>query len=89
MKKTALILSLFLGSFSAFAQSKVVKDSSGNYVQISVRKSVSEGKLIGKTFTTSKGEQFPIYVSESGKYYVIRTAKESGNQYKQYLKIEN
>jgi hypothetical protein len=89
MKKATLILSLLLASSLAFSQSKVEKDANGNYVQISASKRASEDKPLGKTFTTSKGETYPIYVSERGKYYIIRTSKETGNQYKQYLKLEN
>lgn len=89
MKKVTLILSLFLASSVAFSQSRIEKDANGNYVQISASKRASEDKQTGKTFTTSKGDTYPIYVSERGKYYIIRTSKETGNQYKQYLKLDN
>lgn len=88
MKKVTLILSLFLASSVAFSQSKIEKDANGNYIQISASKRTSEDKQTGKTFTTSKGDTYPIYVSERGKYYIIRTSKETGNQYKQYLKLD-
>jgi hypothetical protein len=87
MKKVVLILSLFLTSSLAFSQSKVVRDSSGNFVQIKAQRKASEDKPTGQTFTTSKGDTYPVYESERGKLYVIRTSK-SGNEYKQYLKTE-
>jgi hypothetical protein len=89
MKKVTLILNLFLASSMAFSQTKVVRDSNGNFVTQKAPKKESEDKQTGQTYTTAKGESFPVYISEKGKYYVIRTSKESGNQYKQYLKIEN
>ena len=87
MKKVALILSLFLASSLAFSQSRVQRDSSGNFVQIKASKKAYEDKPTGQTYTTSKGEVYPVYESERGKLYVIRTSK-SGNEYKQYLKTE-
>ena len=88
MKKVTLILSLFLASSVAFSQSKIEKDANGNYIQISASKRTPEDKQTGKTFTTSKGDTYPIYVSGRGKYYIIRTSRETGNQYKQYLKLD-
>lgn len=88
MKKTAIIIALIFSSFVGISQTKIVRDANGNFVTQKAPKKASEDKPTGQTFTTSKGEEFPVYVSEKGKYYVIRTSKETGNQYKQYLKIE-
>jgi hypothetical protein len=88
MKKVTLILSLFLASSVGFSQTKVSTDSEGNFIAQKSPKKHSEGKQTGKTFTTAKGEQFPVYVTDKGKYYVLRTSKETGNEYKQYLKTE-
>jgi len=89
MKKTTIIIALILASFVGFSQTKIVRDANGNFVTQKATKKASEDKPTGQTFTTSKGEEFPVYVSERGKYYVLRTSKETGNQYKQYLKIED
>ena len=89
MKKVTLILTLFLASSIAFSQTKVVRDTNGNFVTQKAPKKESQDKLTEHTYTNAKGESFPVYLTEKGKYYVIRTSKESGNQYKQYLKIEN
>ena len=40
------------------------------------------------TWTDSKGKQYPIYISNSGSCYVIKTSKKTGKEYKQYLKPE-
>jgi len=88
MKKVTLILSLFLASFVAFSQTKVATDSKGNFIAQKDSKMQSKNKPTGKTFTTAKGEQFPVYITDKGKYYVLRTSKETGNEYKQYLKTE-
>lgn len=87
MKKVTLFLSLFLASSLAFSQTKVVRDSSGNFVTKTASKKATEDKQTGQTFTTSKGETYPVYESVNGKLYVIRTSK-NGNQYRQYLQTE-
>lgn len=88
MKKTIATLSLILAVSIGYSQTKVARDSSGNFVAVKYTKKASEDRLTGQTYTTAKGETFPVYISEKGKYYVIRTSKETGNQYKQYLKTE-
>jgi hypothetical protein len=89
MKKVIVIVGLILASTMTFGQSKVVRDANGNFVTQNTPKKASEDKPTGNTYTTAKGEQFPVYVSKNGKYYVLRTSKETGNIYKQYLKTEN
>lgn len=88
MKKLTLILSVFLATSTAFSQTKVVRDAEGNFTAQKAPKKQSEDKPTGQTFTTAKGEKFPVYVSEKGRMYVLRTSKETGNDYKQYLKTE-
>jgi hypothetical protein len=88
MKKLTLILSLFLASSVAFSQTKVVIDAEGNFTAQKVPKKQSEDKPTGHTFTNAKGEKFPVYITDKGKYYIIRTSKDTGNDYKQYLKTE-
>jgi hypothetical protein len=86
---TALLIVLIcLLSDNLFAQTKVIKDASGNYIAVKQTKKSDPDKTTGNTFTTSSGEILPIYVSDNGKYYVVRTSKNTGNQYKQYLKID-
>lgn len=89
MKKVTLIVGLFLASSLAFSQSNVVRDANGNFVTKTIPKKSHEDKPTGKTFTNAKGEEFPVYESANGKFYVLRTSKETGNVYKQYLKTEN
>jgi hypothetical protein len=88
MKKVIVTLSLFLAVSIGYSQTKVTKDANGNFIAVTATKKASEDKPTGQTYTTAKGEEFPVYVSERGKYYVIRTSKETGNQYKQYLKVD-
>lgn len=92
MKKINLIaffLCLFImGYVTAVNAQSIKQDARGNYYAVSAAKDTATTyKATGKTFTTSKGETFPVYESKNGKLFVIRTSKETGKQYKQYLKI--
>lgn len=81
-----MLLGALLVSFGASAQVKVKQDASGNFIQVSSRGVASAAPVAtGKTFTTSKGETFPVYKSAKGRFFVLRTSKKSGKEYKQYL----
>jgi hypothetical protein len=37
---------------------------------------------------TIKDVKYPVYKSPKGKFYILRVSKNTGNEYKQYIKIE-
>ena len=39
----------------------------------------------GFTWTDAKGISYPIYISDSGSCYIIKTSKNTGKEYKSYL----
>jgi hypothetical protein len=86
MKKATIVLGLILASAMAFSQPKLVKNDNGDYVMQKAVK--TEDSLTGKRVISADGNEYPIYVSKNGKYYIKRVSK-SGNEYKQYLKLDN
>jgi len=87
MKKVTIVLGLILASTMVFSQPKLVKNNNGDYVmQKAVR--TNDDSLTGKKVISADGNEYPIYVSKNGKYYIKRISK-SGNEYKQYLKLDN
>jgi len=87
MKKVTIVLGLILASAIAFSQPRLVKNANGDYVmQKAVR--TNEDSLTGKRVISADGNEYPIYVSKNGKYYIKRISK-TGNEYKQYLKLDN
>ena len=88
MKKVAIVLCLILASVVTFAQAKVVKDAKGNYKVEKAIKIASEDSLLGKTMYLANGDEYPLYVTKNGKYYIKRVSK-AGNEYKQYFKLDN
>jgi hypothetical protein len=87
MKQLIFLTSFIIACLNLSAQN-ARKDASGNYVAVTSVKDSVTGKPTGKTFTTSKGEVFPVYESKNGKLYVIRVSKNTGKEYKQYLKLD-
>jgi hypothetical protein len=81
MKRTLLIAFMLIG-MKAGAQTKVIREPDGNFREVA-----TPPKDTGKTLTTKDGEKLPVYVTESGKYYVVRTSKKTGKTYKQYITL--
>lgn len=77
-----LIALLFSGICSG---QNVVRDSKGNFIAANAQKDTTGAKLTTYTYTDAKGATYPVYVSEKGKFFVIKTSK-TGNVYKMYLK---
>jgi hypothetical protein len=85
MKRVFLILSLAI-SASCYSQN-VKQDASGNYIAVSAQRDSATATPTGKTFTDSKGISYPVYMTAKGKLFVMRTSKNTGKQYKYYLKV--
>ena len=65
--------------------SSIQLDSEGNFVAISAARVASVTKETGKFFITAKGEKFPVLQTSTGRYFVERTSKKTGNVYRQYM----
>ena len=71
------------------SQTKVtVKDNVFYSVKDSTTKANKYAATVYK-WRDSEGKEYVVYLSELGKYFVIRTSKKTGNQYKQYLTVSN
>lgn len=84
MKHLIIFLSFALISLTGLSQNVKV-DSTGNYVAAQHQDSA---KATGKTYTDSKGNVYPVFVSKSGKPFVKRKSNNTGKEYRQYLKID-
>lgn len=85
MKKIIIALMLIAAATAAHSQN-VTRDSKGNYIATAARKDTAAATNTGKTYTDTKGNSYPVYVSAKGKLFVYRISK-TGNKYKQYLKL--
>lgn len=82
-----LVIILILASIGAMAQTTVKRNEKGLFCEVK-QPSDTEAKLTGDSFIDSKGKLYPVYVSKSGKYYVLHTSKKTGATYKHYLKLQ-
>lgn len=91
MKKLIITLAalIMMGATSASAATQAQNQSKNQPKteqitnQAQGKKVKNNGKPTGHTY---KG--YPVYQGSKGGYYVIRTSKKSGNEYKQYIKPE-
>jgi len=88
MKKLILILTVLFAFYGANSQT-VTTDSKGNYIAVKATKDSTKtsAKLTGKTYTDTKGNVYPVWISKNGKLFVIRISQKTGNRYNQYLKL--
>lgn len=54
---------------------KAIKTESQNFTKTS------------KTYTDSKGVEYPVFVTTKGKYFVLKISKKTGNEYRYYLNL--
>lgn len=77
---------LFLSAANAFSQESNYKREGNNFVKEQVIKSSNDIKT---EFTYTVGDNvYPIYITQNGRCYIIRTSKKTGKNYKQYLSKE-
>lgn len=80
--KNLLIFVMLIFSFSVNAE--VIKDGDN----FRVEQTTNNDKLTRFTYTDSKGNTYPVYQSSTGKFFVWKTSKKTGKEYKYYLPKE-
>lgn len=83
MKKLFLIVCLALLGSAVYAQ-EVVRNGN-TFTQTSKKKAKEAFMTTPYTYVASDGIKYPIYISGSGKYFIIRKSKKTGKEYRQYL----
>ena len=83
MKKLILAAFILLSLTGHAQNAQQTKD--GNYIAITQQKDTAS-KESGKTYTDSKGQVYPVYITPKGKLFVKKISK-AGNSYKMYLKL--
>lgn len=85
MKKYILFFA-FMGAIQAANCQQVQTDAKGNYFAVKTTKDSAGGKATatGKTYTDTKNQVFPVFVSARGKLFIKRVSKNTGNAYNDY-----
>lgn len=80
-----LILLFFVATF-AFGQTQSYERKGNNFSLIKKESTKSKATETIYTFTDSKGNVYPIYKTEKGKYFIWKVSQKTGKKYKYYLK---
>ena len=78
-----LLLCILLGGITVYSQKVIRKNDT--FVQVSKKKQKETYKLTPYTYVASDGTKYPIYISDKGKYFIIRKSKKTGKEYRHYL----
>lgn len=81
----AFILFIFCVGIITNADNKNYKCENKTYSSTGRVNNSSAPTSTGFTWQDSKGKTYPIYISDKGSCYIIRTSKNTGKEYKSYL----
>jgi hypothetical protein len=87
MKKILLMLLILLGGMSIQAQTTYSKGANGKLVANTTTKETAPSVKTGDVVSI-KNVDYPVYKTAKGKFYILRVSKNTGKEYKQYIKIE-
>ena len=65
-----------------------VKRDGNNFTQVSSRSAAAQPVATTYTWTDSKGNTYPIYLTKNGRAYVMRVSAKTGKEYRYYLSEE-
>lgn len=72
-------------SLSLGVQAQNVERKGNTFTQVTNKKSSGKEVKTQYTYTDSKGNTYPIYLSSTGKAFILKVSKKSGKEYKQYM----
>lgn len=84
--KAIILFLLIIGSISANGQS--MKIVGNEIVSTSAAKQKIGPEKTGYTYTDRSGKKYIVFKGARGGYFIIRTSKKTGKEYKQYLKVD-
>ena len=78
-------ISIFM-VLTLFCNAQNVQRNGNNFTQVTAtRTNGGKETKTQYTYTDSKGNVYPIYLSSTGKAFIKKVSKKSGKEYKQYL----
>ena len=84
MKKIILSILMVL-SLTLATNAQTVTRQGNTFTQVSNTKSSGKETKTPYTYKDSKGIEYPIYLSSTGKAFIKKISKKTGKEYKQYL----
>ena len=83
--KKLFIAAIMLFSLNMGIQAQSVQRQGNTFTQVSNKKSASKETKTQYTYKDSKGVEYPIYLSSTGKAFIKKVSKKTGKEYKQYV----
>ena len=83
--KKLFIAAIMLLSLNMGIQAQSVQRQGNTFTQVSNKKSASKETKTQFTYKDSKGVEYPVYLSSTGKAYIKKISKKTGKEYKQYI----
>ena len=84
MKQFILYVFIMLG-MSLGIQAQSVTRQGNTFTQVSNKKSANKETKTQYTYKDSKGVEYPVYLSSTGKAFIKKISKKTGKEYKQYV----
>lgn len=84
MKKIIICITMML-AFSLVTNAQSVQRQGNTFTQVSNKKSTAKETKTQYTYKDSKGVEYPVYLSSTGKAFIKRVSKKTGKEYKQYV----
>ena len=83
--KNFVIYIIMMLSFSLATNAQSVQRQGNTFTQVSNKKSAGEETKTQYTYKDSKGVEYPVYLSSTGKAFIKKVSKKTGKEYKQYV----
>ena len=84
MKKLIICISMML-AFSLVTNAQSVQRQGNTFTQVNNKKPAGKETKTQYTYKDSKGVEYPVYLSSTGKAYIKKISKKTGKEYKQYI----
>ena len=84
MKRMIICISMML-AFGLVSNAQSVTRQGNTFTQVSNKKSAGKETKTQYTYKDSKGVEYPVYLSSTGKAYIKKISKKTGKEYKQYI----
>ena len=83
--KKIIIAAIMLFSLNMGIQAQSVQRQGNNFTQVQKGRAGGEETKTVYTYKDSKGIEYPIYLSSTGKAFIKKVSKKTGKEYRQYL----
>lgn len=83
--KKFILFTIMVFVFGLVSNAQSVQKQGNNFTQVTTKGTKSKETKTQYTFTDSKNNTYPVYLSSTGKAFIKKISKKSGKEYKQYL----